>query len=639
MKRVSNHRKNMKAKRFGEKRVNSTQNAVHSSGTYYRFIFESAQYGILIIHAGTGRIEDANPYLLELLGYSRNEILSKTLWQLHINPETARQNFEKLSGQGKVHWDNLPLVAANGSMVPVELVGGAYQIGRKKLIQCNIREITELKRTEKSLQNLFYAINASGDAVFMTNKDGIFISINPRFTDLYGYTAEEVIGKVTPRILKSGVQNSEFYSRFWKTILQNELISGEVINRTKDGKLVFIEETVNPFLDDHGKIAGFLAIQRNVTERKKAEENVRIKLSHLKALREIDMAIASSFAMQLSLSLLLKHTVAELGVDAADVLLLNTNLNMLEYAAGSGFRTLAIERFNLPMGDGHAGQAAMQRIMVHIEDLRRSEHQFVRADLLEGEEFVSYFGVPLIAKGLVKGVLEVFHRSHLEPDQEWLDFLHTLAGQAAIAIEDAQLFRNLQQSNIELLQAYDATIEGWSRALDLRDKETEGHTQRVTEMAMMLGQKLGLNDQDLKYMRWGGLLHDIGKMAVPDRILLKPDELTSEEWEIMKQHPSFALQMIAPIQYLKPALDIPYCHHERWDGSGYPRGLKQEEIPLAARIFTIADVFDALTSDRPYRTKWTEADAVEYIREHSGSFFDPKIVNVFLQMMEANQSM
>jgi PAS domain S-box-containing protein/putative nucleotidyltransferase with HDIG domain len=634
MKRVSNHRKNIEAKKLGEKRVNSTRNATHNSGSDYRRIFESAQYGILIIHARTGRIEDANPYLLELLGYSRNEILRKIAWQLFFDPDIASQNIEKLSEQGAVRWDNLSLVRANKSLVSVEVICSTYQVGRKKLIQCNVREIAELRRTEKALKNLSHAIDASGDAVFMTDKEGIFTSINPRFTDLYGYTPEEIIGKVTPRILKSGVQNLEFYTQFWKTILQNELVSGGVINRTKDGKLVFIEETVNPFLDDHGNIAGFLAIQRNVTERKKAEENVRRKLSHLKALREIDMAIASSFAIQLNLSVLLKHTIAELGTDAADILLLNPSLNMLEYAAGSGFRTLAIEKSNLRMGDGHAGQSAMQRIMVHIEDLRRGEHKFARADLLAREEFVSYFGVPLIAKGLVKGVLEVFHRSRLEPDLEWLDFLHTLAGQAAIAIEDAQLFRNLQQSNIELLQAYDATIEGWSRALDLRDKETEGHTQRVTQTAMMLGEQVGLSDKELQYMRWGGLLHDIGKMAVPDKILLKPDALTPEETEIMKQHTIYALQMLSPIQYLKPALDIPYCHHERWDGSGYPRGLKGEEIPLAARIFAVADVYDALSSDRPYRPKWAEADVLEYIRQNAGSYFDPQIVDVFLQMME-----
>jgi len=176
------------------------------------------------------------------------------------------------------------------------------------------------------------------------------------------------------------------------------------------------------------------------------------------------------------------------------------------------------------------------------------------------------------------------------------------------------------------------------RALDLRDKETEEHTLRVTDMAMMLAQRLGLNDKELKYMRWGGLLHDIGKMAVLDKILLIPDALTPEEVDVMKQHPSYALQMLSPIHYLKLALDIPYCHHEHWDGSGYPRGLKAEEIPLAARIFAIADVYDALSPDRPYRPKWDELDVMKYIHDHGGSFFDPQIVSFFLQMIEENPS-
>jgi putative nucleotidyltransferase with HDIG domain len=198
------------------------------------------------------------------------------------------------------------------------------------------------------------------------------------------------------------------------------------------------------------------------------------------------------------------------------------------------------------------------------------------------------------------------------------------------------LFSNLQQSNMSLLQAYHSTIEGWSRALDLRDKETEGHTLRVTDTAIRLGQKLGLRDEELKYMRWGGLLHDIGKMGVPDAILFKPEALAPEELEIMRMHPIFAYQMLSPILYLKPALDIPYCHHERWDGAGYPRGLKGEEIPLAARIFAVADVYDALTSDRPYRNQWTKEHAVAYIRDNAGSHFDPLVVNAFLEMFSGS---
>jgi len=396
---------------------------LHKRVTYYQRLFEAVQYGVLMIHAKTGKVEDANPCLLGLLGYSREEILRKKAWQLYVDPEHAKQTFEALSEEPTVYRGNLSLIAADGSQVLVEVVSNMIQIGRKKFIQNGIREIAKLESTEKRLQNLSRAIEATGDVVFMTNKDGIFTSINPRFTDLYGYIPEEVVGKVTPRILKSGVQNSEFYTKFWNTILQNELVSGEVINRTKDGELVFIEETVNPFLDDQGNVAGFLAIQRNVTGRKEAEEKIRKQLNHLKALHEIDHVIASSFAMQTNLSVLLKHTATELRADAASILLLNQGLNMLKYEAGYGFRTHTIERSSLRVGEGYAGQAALQRVLVHVEDLRQSQNQFARANLIVEEGIVSYFCVPLIAKGLVKGVLEVFHRSPLEPDQEWLDFL------------------------------------------------------------------------------------------------------------------------------------------------------------------------------------------------------------------------
>ena len=192
---------------------------------------------------------------------------------------------------------------------------------------------------------------------------------------------------------------------------------------------------------------------------------------------------------------------------------------------------------------------------------------------------------------------------------------------------------NVEEAHIKLLSAYDATIEGWSRAMDLRDKETEGHTQRVTALSQKLAKLAGINDDDLVHMRRGALLHDIGKMGVPDSILHKPAALTDEEWVIMRKHPQYAYEMIVPIEYLLPTLDIPYCHHEKWDGSGYPRGLKGEEIPLTARIFAIIDVWDALTSDRPYRAAWNKTKTLEFIRDQSGKHFDPNIVELFLKMM------
>jgi putative two-component system response regulator len=185
----------------------------------------------------------------------------------------------------------------------------------------------------------------------------------------------------------------------------------------------------------------------------------------------------------------------------------------------------------------------------------------------------------------------------------------------------------------ELLVAYDKTIEGWTRALDLRDKETEGHTKRVTEMVIQLARTAGFSEEALKHIWRGGMLHDVGKLGIPDAILLKPDKLTSAEWEIMRMHPVYAYEWLSHIEYLQPALDVPYCHHEKWDGTGYPRGLKGEEIPLAARLFAIVDVWDALTSDRPYRKAMKPEEAANFIRSQSGEHFQPKIVELFMSQI------
>jgi putative nucleotidyltransferase with HDIG domain len=174
--------------------------------------------------------------------------------------------------------------------------------------------------------------------------------------------------------------------------------------------------------------------------------------------------------------------------------------------------------------------------------------------------------------------------------------------------------------------------------LDLRDKETEGHSRRVTEMTTRLAQDLGMTNGEIGHLRRGALLHDIGKMGIPDSILLKPGPLSDEEWEIMRQHPIYAYELLLPINFLRPALDIPYCHHEKWDGTGYPRGLKGEEIPIEGRIFGIVDVWDALISERPYRPAWQHEKAIDDIKEQSGKHFDPKVVEAFLNLMKDDKS-
>jgi PAS domain S-box-containing protein len=198
----------------------------------------------------------------------------------------------------------------------------------------------------------------------------------------------------------------------------------------------------------------------------------------------------------------------------------------------------------------------------------------------------------------------------------------------------------IQIAHQNLQEAYDRTIEGWVRALDLRDRETEGHTQRVTEMTVKVARALGLPESEIIHVKRGALLHDIGKIAIPDEIIKKTSPLNEREWNIMRKHPEYAYELISPIAYLEPALAIPYCHHERWDGSGYPHGLKGEEIPLTARLFAIIDVWDALTSARPYHTPNTPEDTIAFLKKEAGRLFDPHLVELFLHVLkqEKNQN-
>lgn len=372
----------------------------------------------------------------------------------------------------------------------------------------------------------------------------------------------------------------------------------------------------------------------NAIQRAQLHEKAELQVSRLTALRSIDQVINGSLDLKLTLEMLLDQVTTQLEVDAANVLLLDPNAHLLEVIASQGFRSKVNRKRFLRLGDSQAGKAVLQRRRVAIPRVDTQPGTLFQAGLLDGEDLVSYHAVPLIAKGIVNGVLEVFHRREFHPEVEWVSFLETMAGQAALAIDNANLFQGLQHSNQELALAYDRTLEGWAHALELRDNETEGHARRVTEMTLALARSFGLRGEALVHIRRGALLHDIGKMGIPDNILHKPGPLDEAEWALMHQHPVFAYDMLKSIDFLRPALDIPYAHHEKWDGSGYPQGLAGEQIPLAARLFAIVDVWDALNSDRPYRPAWPPEKVIAYIQECSSTQFDPDVVEAFLKMLE-----
>jgi putative nucleotidyltransferase with HDIG domain len=370
----------------------------------------------------------------------------------------------------------------------------------------------------------------------------------------------------------------------------------------------------------------------NAMRRAGLHEETARRLRQITALQAAQAAMSASLDLTLTLDLLIEQLTTVLEVDAAAVLLLDPDTRRLEYAVGRGFRSRITAHPNLRLGQCQAGQAALERRTRHIPDLGAVRNDLLRKWLVDEEEFVSYYAVPLVSRSCVKGVLELFDREARTPNADWMGFVRTLASQASVAIDHATLFDQIRRGNDELRLAYDITLEGWSRALDLRDKETEGHTQRVAEMTERLTREIGMSEEDVQHARRGALLHDIGKMGIPDSILHKPGPLDEEEWRVMRLHPVYAFELLSPIPFLRPALDIPHAHHERWDGTGYPRGLKGEEIPVAARVFAVVDVWDALRSDRPYRPAWPAERALHYLRSETGSHFDSRMVDLFLDV-------
>ncbi|MCL5999482.1 MAG: PAS domain S-box protein, partial [Chloroflexi bacterium] len=442
-------------------------------------------------------------------------------------------------------------------------------------------------------------------------------------------------------VIMNDLQNEPNVSLWLASLRQYGFRSAAVLplisRHTAFGALMLYSDQLDFFTPERVQFFQSYALQAAAAfENARLFEETERRLSNLQALHRIDVAITSSLDLHLTLDIILDQATVQLQADAASILLFDRQTRALSYAAGRGFRTRAMQETHLGFGEGHASRAVLERRTI-VGVTRQSEGDGLRGlryrAIMSDEGFVAHVATPLIAKGQVVGVLEVFHRATLNTGDEWLAFLETLAGQAAVAIDSATLFNGLQRSNAELLVAYDTTLEGWSRALDLRDQETEGHTRRVADITLQLARAMHLSDAELVHMYRGALLHDIGKMGVSDNILRKPGPLTDEEWVIMRKHPQYAYEMLSPIKYLRPVLDIPYCHHEKWDGTGYPRGLKGEQIPLPARIFAVVDVWDALRTDRPYRTAWPDDRVHEYIRSQAGAHFDPQVVEAFMNLM------
>ncbi len=638
--------------------------AQRAAETNYRSLFENVPDGVYR-STPDGQILAANPALLRLLGYaSLEELMAVDIGAaLYVDPAARTAVVAAMMQNGEVRnvevtlkrKDGRPIVALDNARVVRDLRGNVTYF------EGTLTDITERKQRERELLAVAAVsaalraaptraemlpvildqaqtlLNADAASIITRDPDdgaahvevgcGIW-SGGPEFQVPAGKGISGHVFETARPYVTNDLQNDPYY--YWRDqigyltalAMVPLIVQGSVVGALAIGR-------VTPIAPEELNVLTAIAdITANALHRASLHEKTEQQLQYLVALRTVDQTINASLDLRFTLNILLDQAITQLRVDAAVILLFNPALQSLEYAAGRGFRTKGIERRTWRIGEGYAGTVARERRVVTVRNLAQSTERESA-----GEGFAAYCGVPLVAKGKIKGVLEVYQRAPLRADPEWLNFIQMLAGQAAIAIDNAQLFEELQRTHSGLVLSYDATIEGWSRALDLRDQETEGHSERVAELTEQLARAVGVNEIELINIRRGALLHDIGKIGVPDHILRKPESLTDEEWKIMRRHPEFALDLLKPIPYLHSALDIPYCHHEKWDGTGYPRGLAGEAIPLTARIFALVDVWDALRSERPYRAAWSEEQAREYIRQQVGKHFDPKLLERFLKIV------
>jgi PAS domain S-box-containing protein len=639
--------------------------------TDYSNILFSTVNSVVIILASDGRVTACNPTAQQICGCESAAPENTYLWDLLDIPEDTPlshdrfaaliQNQSQLDGvefsilsQGKLRWlswSQRYKTDSQGNVVYV--VGTAVDITEQVFreqqreaiagIASALRGGTTRQETILSILDKvkrFTNVYSVGIAFPMPETEEFLIEfVNGELQEILEGKRFKLSESVTGTVLKNGqpyiTQNLREEQNLAMPSLKEKINSVAWIPLISESNAIGVLLIGSQEAISQEMLVSLLPIADMAAwavDRSERYEQAQRQIQQLSAMQSINMTIGASLDLNITFNVLTVQMTTQLGVDAADVLLLNPQTSQLTYAAGNGFRSKDIEKTVLWLGEYQAGRAAMERRSIHLYDPDGVAKYFNPPGFLADEGFVAYDVVPLIVKGEVRGVIETFHRKLNVATKEWRMLLDALALETSIAIDNTELLAKLQRSNQDLQIAFDGTLQGLARMLEIYDYETEKHSLRVVDLTVKLAQYLGINSSDLTNIRRGAYMHDIGKIGIPREILNKTGKLDPDEWAEVVKHPQYAYDIINPIPFLQPALEIPFSHHERWNGKGYPQKLAGEEIPLAARIFAVIDIFDALTSERKYREALTPQEALNYLAETAGKELDPKIVRAFLDL-------
>lgn len=625
---VSNLQEALKRERLLSEAYRKANTTLQANEARFRTLAENAQDLIYRYRLGdTPGFEYVSPSATRLTGYTPEEHYADPQLGLKLIHPDDRSTLEAVMQTGGEPGKPIILrwVRKDGCILWVEQKNTPImdEAGNLIAIEGSAADITERKQTEVKIQmserkyRELFQVNKDGISIFLidpTSGEGKFIEVNEAAHKMLGYTAEEMLAN-SPMAFEPDVTREQLDFR-QKELTTHGIVNFETTLRHKDGHSVHAEFTSQLIHYQGGPAV--MNIVRDITERKQHE-------LELQAIAVLSSSLRTA-TTQIEMLPALVENIADLYKANA------ISIEIIDLESGDAVVEAAFGRWESIFGYRQKQGTGLNAIISRTLQPYFTQYQdeSSQPEWLFGSVRCAA-GVPLIAQEKLIGFLWIGRDIEIAPTE--IRMLAAIADIAANAIHRSTLHEDALQAARDLSTAYDTTLEAWARALELRDQETEEHSQRVKEMTLHLARLYGLDEAALVQIRRGAILHDIGKIGIPDAILHKPGSLSADEWETMYKHPRVAYELLEPIRHLHLALDIPFCHHEKWDGSGYPRGLKGEEIPLAARIFAIVDVWDALRSDRPYRQKWPVEKVRDYIRGQSGIHFDPKIVELFLEMV------